>query len=136
MYHKKTEEDIRCPLEYGIRLLDGKWKSRIVCELGNIGSMHFGELKSDLVNISDGVLAKTLNELADMDILIKEADGELKGTICYRLTEKGFSLLPLLRELCRWSAPYYQESSKAVMGHCLQCDFYKQWEKNLGKKNL
>ena len=31
MYKKKLEEDIRCPLEYGLDVFGGKWKSRIIC---------------------------------------------------------------------------------------------------------
>lgn len=29
MYQKKLEKDIRCPLEYGLSVFGGKWKSRI-----------------------------------------------------------------------------------------------------------
>lgn len=32
-YKKKLEEDIRCPLEYGLAIFGGKWKSRIICVL-------------------------------------------------------------------------------------------------------
>lgn len=32
-YEKKLEEDIRCPLEYGLTVFGGKWKSRIICVL-------------------------------------------------------------------------------------------------------
>ena len=30
---KKMDEDIRCPLEYGLSVFGGKWKSRIICVL-------------------------------------------------------------------------------------------------------
>lgn len=34
MAHKrKLEKDIRCPLEYGLAVFGGKWKSRIICAL-------------------------------------------------------------------------------------------------------
>ena len=33
MYKHKLEKDIRCPLEYGLELFGGKWKSRILCLL-------------------------------------------------------------------------------------------------------
>ena len=32
-YERKMEKDIRCPLEYGMALFGGKWKSRILCVL-------------------------------------------------------------------------------------------------------
>lgn len=33
MYEHKLEKDIRCPLEYGLSIFGGKWKSRIICVL-------------------------------------------------------------------------------------------------------
>lgn len=33
MYQPKMEKDIRCPLEYGLAIFGGKWKSRIICVL-------------------------------------------------------------------------------------------------------
>lgn len=32
-YKKKLDDDIRCPLEYGLAIFGGKWKSRIRCVL-------------------------------------------------------------------------------------------------------
>lgn len=33
MYQRKLDKDIRCPLEYGLEIFGGKWKSRIICVL-------------------------------------------------------------------------------------------------------
>ena len=33
MYQHKLEKDIICPLEYGLQVFGGKWKSRIFCVL-------------------------------------------------------------------------------------------------------
>lgn len=33
MYKPKLDKDIRCPLEYGLEVFGGKWKSRIICVL-------------------------------------------------------------------------------------------------------
>lgn len=33
MYEHKLKKDIRCPLEYGLSIFGGKWKSRIICVL-------------------------------------------------------------------------------------------------------
>ena len=30
MYQKKLKKDIHCPLEYGLSVFGGKWKSRII----------------------------------------------------------------------------------------------------------
>ena len=56
MYQKKMEEDIRCPLEYGLQVFGGKWKSRILCVLNEMGTLRYGELKSEMMNITDALI--------------------------------------------------------------------------------
>ena len=33
VFLREEKEDIRCPLEYGLQVFGGKWKSRIICVL-------------------------------------------------------------------------------------------------------
>ena len=51
MYHKKLESDIRCPLEYGLEVFGGKWKSRVICVLADKKILRYSELRAELVNI-------------------------------------------------------------------------------------
>ena len=75
MYHKKLEDDIRCPLEKGLQVFGGKWKSRILCVLNEMGTLRYGELKKEMVNVTDAVLADSLKELTlDGMILRKSYD--------------------------------------------------------------
>lgn len=53
MYKPKLEKDIRCPLEYGLEIFGGKWKSRIICVLSKKKILRYSELKKELVNITD-----------------------------------------------------------------------------------
>ena len=63
-YKKKLEDDIRCPLEYGLAIFGGKWKSRIICVLSANGKLRYSELRREMYNITDAVLAATLNNCA------------------------------------------------------------------------
>ena len=63
MYQKKMQEDIRCPLEYGLAVFGGKWKSRIICVLAEKKLLRYSELRREMANITDAVLATTLKEL-------------------------------------------------------------------------
>ena len=45
MYQKKMKEDIRCPLEYGLEIFGGKWRSRIICVLAAKHTLRYSELK-------------------------------------------------------------------------------------------
>ena len=57
MYQRKLEKDIRCPLEYGMELFGGKWNSRIICVLAALGTLRYSELRRQMGNITDAVLA-------------------------------------------------------------------------------
>ena len=73
MYQKKLDPDIRCPLEYGLELFGGKWNSRIICVLANKGVLRYSELREEMGNITDAVLAATLKVLIFTD---------RKGKVC------------------------------------------------------
>ena len=72
MYTKKLEEDIRCPLEYGLRVFGGKWKSRIICVLADETSLRYTVLRDTLCNITDAVLAATLKELISDGLIVRK----------------------------------------------------------------
>ncbi len=54
-YKKKLEEDIRCPLEYGLTLFGGKWKSRIICVLSVNERLRYSEIRKEMHNITDAI---------------------------------------------------------------------------------
>ena len=59
-YKKKLDDDIRCPLEYGLAIFGGKWKSRIICVLSANEKLRYSEIRREMYNITDAVLAATL----------------------------------------------------------------------------
>lgn len=52
-YKKKLEEDIRCPLEYGLAIFGGKWKSRIICVLAVNEKLRYSQLRKEMYNITN-----------------------------------------------------------------------------------
>ena len=64
-YQKKLEEDIRCPLEYGLAIFGGKWKSRIICVLAVNEKLRYSQLRKEMYNITDAVLVATLKDLVE-----------------------------------------------------------------------
>ena len=71
MYQKKLQPDIRCPLEYGLDVFGGKWKSRIICVLAAMETLRYGELRKEMSNITDAVLASTLKELIADEMVLR-----------------------------------------------------------------
>ena len=47
-YKKKIDDDIRCPLEYGLTLFGGKWRSRIICVLFAHKKLRYSEIRKEM----------------------------------------------------------------------------------------
>jgi len=116
MYTPKLEKDIRCPLEYGLEVFGGKWKSRIICVLGQQQVLRYSALKKEMVNITDAVLAAALKELIADGIVARKQYPEIPPKVEYYLSEKGKSVLPILIGIgtlsCARSAIIISDGSK------------------------
>ncbi|OOM15816.1 winged helix-turn-helix transcriptional regulator [Clostridium saccharobutylicum] len=123
MYQHKMEEDIRCPLEYGLDIFGGKWKSRIICVLAGKGTLRYSALRKEMSNITDAVLSSTLKELIADDIVKRKSFDEIPPRVEYCLTEKGNSVIPILQSICRWSGAYHKEDNENTMTQCKKCDY-------------
>ena len=123
MYKHKTEKDIRCPLEYGMDIYGGKWKPRILCMLSLNGSMRYGELKKELDTVSDTMLAATLKEMINDDLVRRIQYDEIPPKVEYSLTEVGESLKPVLANICIWSRLKRGDSDCPSL--CTKC-FYER----------
>ncbi len=123
MYQKKLAADIRCPLEYGLGVFGGKWKSRIICVLAQKNTLRYGALRKELANITDAVLATTLKELMTDGMLERRAFNEIPPHVEYSLTAKGASVVPILQSICQWSGMFYKEEGTNVMTQCQRCDY-------------
>lgn len=127
MAHKrKLEKDIRCPLEYGLDVFGGRWKSRIICVLAAKGKLRYSSLRDELANISDAVLSSELKELIASATVVRESYDEIPPRVEYSLSEKGASAVPILQSICRWSGMFHREVSVDAPKQCQMCDFARQ----------
>ena len=122
MYKQKIEKDIRCPLEYGLEIFGGKWKSRIICVLAEKGFLRYSSLRKEMANITDAVLASTLKELITNEIVERKQYNEISPRVEYSLTKKGVSVVPSLQSICQWSGAYLKEESENALPQCQKCD--------------
>ena len=81
-YEKKLDDDIRCPLEYGLAIFGGKWKSRIISVLSAAEKLRYSELRREMCNITDTVLAATLKDLIEVGIVERKSYFDTKRKIC------------------------------------------------------
>lgn len=121
-YKKKLDDDIRCPLEYGLTIFGRKWKSRIICVLSANERMRYGQIRKEMYNITDAVLASTLKDLLEDGVIGRKSYDEIPPKVEYFLTEKGKSVVQILQSICEWSDIFYKEDDKNEMVQCQKCD--------------
>ena len=124
-YKKKLEDDIRCPLEYGLTVFGGKWKSRIICVLSAKETLRYSEIRKEMYNITDAVLAATLKDLIADGMVARKSYDEIPPRVEYSLTKKGGSVVPILQSICQWSDIYYKEDTENQMAQCQKCDYHR-----------
>lgn len=124
-YKKKLEDDIRCPLEYGLAVFGGKWKSRIICVLSANEKLRYSEIRKEMYNITDAVLTLNLKDLITDGIVDRKAYDEIPPRVEYSLTEKGYSVVPILQSICQWSDIFYKNDSENTMSQCQKCDYHR-----------
>ena len=110
-------------MEYGLELFGGKWKSRIICVLAEKGILRYSELRKEMGNITDAVLAGALKELISNQIVARRSYDEIPPRVEYSLTEKGRSVVPILQSICQWAGLYQKEDYNNTMVHCQKCDY-------------
>ncbi|MCI9475311.1 helix-turn-helix domain-containing protein [Anaerovoracaceae bacterium 41-7] len=128
MYQAKLEKDIRCPLEYGLEVFGGKWKSRIICVLAGKEPVRYSEIRKEMRNITDAVLAANLKDLIKEGIVLRRSYDEIPPRVEYSLTEKGRTVLPVLIDIAKWAEPYFENHAKAAEERtCQHCGVQKKF---------
>ncbi len=100
----KLREPLRelaeCSLPAALEAMGERWSFLILRASFN-GLHHFEEFQSEL-GIARNILANRLARLVDHGILMREAMPDDRRKIEYRLTDKGFALLPTMIALRQW----------------------------------
>jgi DNA-binding HxlR family transcriptional regulator len=120
-YEPKTQKEIMCPIEYGLDIFGGKWKSRIICVLSGKPVMRYNEIRKELGNITDAVLAAMLKELIADDMIFRTQYNEIPPKVEYNLTEKGRTVLPILQSICQWSRQQTKDEIDRKLPPCKTC---------------
>lgn len=118
MYTPKLEKDIRCPLEYALSVFGGKWKSRILCLIARFQTIRYSELRKELGNITDTMLANSLKELQADGMVTRRQYDEIPPKVEYALTEKGWSVVPLLFQINDWGLKHGGDKIDAICRDC------------------
>ena len=86
MYVKKNMTLLRRPIEKGLDILGGKWKSRILCVLAQRGPIRYGQFKQEMTNVTDTALSGALKELIRDGLVDRKQYNEVPLRVEYELT--------------------------------------------------
>ncbi len=98
------KELMTCGLPEALEVMGERWSFMILRASFN-GLHHFEEFLNEL-GIARNILSNRLSKLVDHGILNREPCADDKRRIEYRLTPKGFDLLPAMLALRQWGQKY------------------------------
>ncbi|MMZ43473.1 HTH-type transcriptional activator HxlR [compost metagenome] len=92
----------RCPVEFAVSLIGGKWKLLILYRLMTHQTIRFNELQKMLTPITHRTLTRQLRELEDSGLINRVTYPIVPPKVEYSLSEKGKSLTIILSQLEDW----------------------------------
>ena len=97
-------EDQRCycPLGGVMDLLSRKYAMQVICVVGALGPMRYGEIEAVFDEVSSSTLSTRLDELTEAGLLARERYAEIPPRVEYELTAEGEDLCELLGPLLKW----------------------------------
>jgi len=94
------------PFDGALKLISGKWKMNLLFCLSELDTMRYGEIKRVLGNVTPHVLSVKLKELEQNELITRHEYPQIPPKVEYSLTEKGRTLIPILRSICDWGKDY------------------------------
>lgn len=93
----------RCPAEYTLGVIGGRWKVPILWHLATAGTLRFSELRRALEGCTQKMLTQQLRELERDGIVLRKVYPQVPPKVEYSLTPMGKSLLPIVESMCQWA---------------------------------
>lgn len=93
-----------CSIDATMSVIEGRWKGTILCMLAKDGTLRFSELQRMIGDVTSRILSKQLKELEADGMVSRHVIPEGKVKVEYSLTDKGNSIIPVLKSLAEWGA--------------------------------
>ncbi|MTI81387.1 MAG: helix-turn-helix transcriptional regulator [Firmicutes bacterium] len=97
-----SKKEYRCPVEYTLDIIGGKWKPIILWYLAKDEVKRYGEIKKVVSGITHKMLSQQLKELIADGLVHRKEYHQIPPKVEYSLTEKGKTLIPVLETMCSW----------------------------------
>ena len=102
MAEKAMAPGMNCAVDATMSVIEGRWKTVILCKLHNLGPLRFNQLMKEIEGISPRILTKQLKEMEADGIICRTSYPEIPPRVEYSITEKGRSLGPILMAMADW----------------------------------
>jgi DNA-binding HxlR family transcriptional regulator len=101
-----------CAEVYTASILGGQW-TLVICSCLLNGKLRFSELKNLLPNATDRTLALSLRKLEEANVIKRSVYAQVPVKVEYELTQIGYQLEPVIRQLEIWAAKHKAQGSSS-----------------------
>ncbi len=91
-----------CPVTYCLSIIGGKWKPVILFCI-QFGVNRFGGMQRAIPGVTKQMLTLQLRELEFDGLVKREVFAEIPPRVEYSLTERGQSILPVIKAMSDWA---------------------------------
>lgn len=92
-----------CAIDAAMSVIEGRWKTVIMCKLYRHGGpIRYNQLMGQIEGISPRIFTLQLKEMERDGIVIRRVRSTKPKYVEYCLSERGLSLLPILKSLADW----------------------------------
>ena len=102
MEHVEATPRMNCAVDATMSVIEGRWKTVIMCLLLRNGPMRFNQLMRSIDGVSPRILTKQLKEMESDGIILRTSYPEIPPRVEYSVTERGESLAPILKAMAEW----------------------------------
>lgn len=114
---KSSPAEYRCPVATTLEIVGGKWKAVILWHL-TFKTLRFSQLRRRLPGVTQKMLTQQLRELETDGVVHREVFPEVPPRVEYSLTETGWTLQPILAQMCDWGRAHQERTGQPVPAAC------------------
>lgn len=105
-----------CPVNLAIEAITGKWKTLIVWQLTQRGSVRYGALKRAIPGITHKMLVQSLRQLEADDLVERRVFDVVPPHVEYQLSPEGRRLEPVMHALELFGERYAATRGEVTRG--------------------